>query len=169
MKYPCLYNSFPVTYQLQKYLADWIKNIYYSGSPDSVEVLPSRFENVPPAFKSFSSKKKTKKSKKLPTYCVFCKVGSYIKYSCHLSKSIHDCNWFLKQVSIQFYEMFQIKYGIHTGNMELVLSLIWHYFRTTTNLRQFTHLMFWRILIIKLYVLPSMCTSVPSATTLGIR
>ena len=104
MKYPCLYNSFPVTYQLQKYLADWIKNIYYSGSPDSVEVLPSRFENVPPAFKSFSSKKKTKKSKKLPTYCVFCKVGSYIKYSCHLSKSIHDSNWFLQQVSIQFFE-----------------------------------------------------------------
>ena len=111
IKYPCLYNSFPVTYQLQKYLADWIKNIYYSGSSDSVEVLPSRFENVPPAFKSFSSKKKTKKSKKLPTYCVFCKVGSYIKYSCHLSKSIHDSNRFIQQVSIQFFDMFQIKYG----------------------------------------------------------
>ena len=49
-----------------------LKNI---SVPATDELLPSRFDDVPPAFKSFSNKKKTKKSKKLPTYCVFCKVS----------------------------------------------------------------------------------------------
>ena len=46
-------------------------SISFSGC--ETETLPSRFENIPPAFK-YQSKKKVKKAKKLPTYCVFCKV-----------------------------------------------------------------------------------------------
>ena len=38
---------------------------------------PSRFENLPPGFRSIQNRRKQKKSKKLPTFCVFCKV------SCH--------------------------------------------------------------------------------------
>ena len=58
-----------------------ICNLHNSGAVQDPEPLPSRFENVPPAFKSFAGKKKTKKTKKLPTYCVFCKVRQLIEYT----------------------------------------------------------------------------------------
>lgn len=50
--------------------------------------MPSRFENVPPAFRSFSGKKKTKKTKKLPTYCVFCKVAT--EYELDMYQTLTD-------------------------------------------------------------------------------
>lgn len=61
---------------------------HHPDSPDTPELLPSRFENVPPAFKSFASKKKTKKAKKLPTYCVFCKNNNESEsvYTSHVLK-----------------------------------------------------------------------------------
>ena len=82
-----------------------ICNLHNSGAVQDPEPLPSRFENVPPAFKSFAGKKKTKKTKKLPTYCVFCKVRQLIEYTfiessitsnipvCHLSRNAERLLW----------------------------------------------------------------------------
>jgi len=52
------------------------------------ESTQSRFENLPPSFKSMQGKKKVKKTRKLPTFCVFCKNNNESEsvYTSHVLK-----------------------------------------------------------------------------------
>jgi len=56
--------------------------------PSYGESSQSRFENLPPLFKTMQSKKKPKKTRKLPSFCVFCKNNNETEsvYSSHVLK-----------------------------------------------------------------------------------